>query len=121
LADAVAFGTWQAARRLVERGARTTLWQAAALGLLSRVAEYFSRATPPAPEEITHGFWNACHGGQRQVAEYLLDHGADLNWIGYDGLTPLDAARRHAARRHAAEDVVAWLCGRGAVAAGELN
>ena len=35
LADAVAFGQWQAARRLVERGARTTLWQAAALGLMS--------------------------------------------------------------------------------------
>jgi len=116
LADAAAFGTWHAARWLVERGARTTLWQAAALGLLSRVAEYFSRATPPAPEEVTHGFWNACHGGQRQVAEYLLDRGADLNWIGYDGLTPLDAARRHGA-----EDVVAWLRGRGAAAAGALN
>src|SRR5258707_490715 len=35
LADAVAFGQWQAARRLVERGARTTLWQAAALGLMA--------------------------------------------------------------------------------------
>ncbi len=116
LADAAAFGTWHGARWLVERGARTTLWQAAALGLLSRVAEYFSKATPPAPEEVTHGFWNACHGGQRQVAAYLRDRGADLNWIGYDGLTPLDAARRHGA-----EDVVAWLHGRGAAAAGALN
>src|SRR5690349_24443854 len=31
VADAVAFGQWGAARRLVERGARTVLWQAAAL------------------------------------------------------------------------------------------
>jgi uncharacterized protein len=29
LADAVAFGQWRAARRLVERGARANLWQAA--------------------------------------------------------------------------------------------
>src|SRR5205807_5308699 len=35
LADAVAFGQWQAARRLVERGARTTLWQAVALPMSS--------------------------------------------------------------------------------------
>src|SRR5712691_795414 len=48
LADAVAFGQWQAARRLVERGARTTLWQAAALGLMSRVDEHFASDTPPA-------------------------------------------------------------------------
>ena len=33
MADAVAFGQWKAARRLLERGARTNLWQAAALGL----------------------------------------------------------------------------------------
>jgi len=77
---------------------------------------YVARATPPAPEEVTHGFWSACHDGQRQVAEYLLDRGADLNWIGYDGLTPLDAARRHGA-----EDLVAWLHGRGAASAGELS
>jgi len=97
-------------------GGGTPLADAAALGLLSRVKEYVAGATPPASEEITHGFWSACHGGQRQVAEYLRDRGADLNWIGYDGLAPLDAARRHGA-----EDVVAWLRGRGAVAAGELN
>src|SRR5437870_11608318 len=42
LSDAVAFGQWQAARRLVERGARTTLWQAAALGLLDRIQEHFA-------------------------------------------------------------------------------
>jgi len=116
LADVAAFGQWHAAQRLVERGARTTFWQAAALGLLSRVKEYVAGATPPAPEEVTHGFWSACHGGQRQAAEYLLDRGADLNWIGYDGLTPLDAARRHGT-----EDVVAWLRGRGAASAGELR
>jgi len=33
LADAVAFGQWRAARRLVELGAQANLWHAAALGL----------------------------------------------------------------------------------------
>jgi len=107
LADAVAFGQWQAARRLVERGARTTLWQAAALGMMPRVAEYFERDGAPGAEEVTNAFWCACHGGQRGAAEYLLARGADLNWVGYDGLTPLDAARRCGAG-----DLVEWLRGR---------
>src|SRR5206468_5830800 len=34
MSDAVVFAQWRAARRLLQRGARTTIWQAAALGLL---------------------------------------------------------------------------------------
>ena len=109
MSDAVAFGQWRAARRLVERGARTTLWQAAALGLMDRVDEYFTLVPPPTPDEITNAFWCACHGGQRTAAEYLLGRGADLNWIGYDGLTPLDAATRSSA-----SELVEWLRSRGA-------
>ena len=109
ISGAVAFGQWQAAGRLLQRGARTTLWQAAALGLMDRVDEYFKGIPLPAPDEITNAFWCACHGGQRTAAEYLLRRGADLNWIGYDGLTPLDAATRSAAR-----DLVEWLRSRGA-------
>ena len=37
MADATAFGQWNAARRLLERGAATTMWEASALGLLDRV------------------------------------------------------------------------------------
>ena len=37
MSDAVVFAQWRAARRLLERGATTTIWQAAALGLLDRV------------------------------------------------------------------------------------
>ncbi len=36
--------------------------------------------------------WSACHGGQQEAAAYLLDRGADLNWVGWNDLTPLDAA-----------------------------
>jgi ankyrin repeat protein len=114
MSDAVAFGQWQAARRLVERGARTTLWQAAALGLMDRVDEYFKAAPPPTPDEVTNAFWCACHGGQRAAAEYLLDRGADLNWVGYDKLSPLDAANRNGAAA-----LVQWLLRRGAKSAKE--
>jgi uncharacterized protein len=108
LADAVAFGQWNAARRLVERGARTTLWQAAALGLMARMEQAFAGDAPPAPDKVTNAFWCACHGGQRAAAEYLLERGADLDWIGHDGLTPIDAARRSGAH-----ELVDWLRRRG--------
>lgn len=121
LADAAAFGQWQAARRLVERGAKMTLWQAAALGLIDRVEGHFT-GTPLAewaargplandvpPDEVTHAFWGACHGGQRHTAEFLLNRGADINWLGYDNLTPLGAARRTGAT-----ELVEWLIQRGA-------
>ncbi len=109
LADAVAFGQWRAARRLVERGARTTLWQAAALGLMARVEERFARDPKPAPDDVTSAFWCACHGGQGVAAAYLLERGADLNWVGYNELSPLDAARRSRAG-----ELVEWLQARGA-------
>lgn len=107
LADAVAFGQWNAARRLVERGARPNLWQAAALGMMREVEA--GCASRPTSDEITNAFWCACHGGQRETAEYLLKQGADLQWVGYDGLTPIDAANRSRA-----VDVVAWLRSLGA-------
>lgn len=115
IADATAFGQWEAARRLIERGAATTLWQAASLGLTDRVASYFAGNSPPAQDEVTQAFWCACHGGQHGAAEYLLDRKADINWIGYDKLTPLDAARRSGAN-----ELVAWLFHRGAKSAQEL-
>ena len=42
MSDGVVFAQWRAARRLLERGARTTLWQAAALGLLDSVRGHVS-------------------------------------------------------------------------------
>ena len=37
-ADATAFGCWDAARRLIERGATTNLYQSANMGLLDRMS-----------------------------------------------------------------------------------
>ncbi len=115
LADAVAFGQWNAARRLIERGARANLWQAAALGLLDQVKQFIAGAVTPASNEVTKAFWCACHGGQRETAEYLLDRGADVNWIGYDNLTAVEAAARSGA-----DKLVAWLGSRGGKPAKEL-
>jgi ankyrin repeat protein len=115
LADARGFKQWNAAFRLVERGARTTIVDAATLGLLDRVERCFADAEPTA-EEITRAFWGACHGGRRDCAEYLLERGAKLNWIPpWENLTPLDAAQREGAA-----DLVAWLRERGAKPAAEL-
>lgn len=110
LADAVAFGQWRAAHRLVQLGARANLWQAAALGLVDRLERLLEADPPPDRDDITNAFWCACHGGQRTAAERLLEHGADLDWVGHDGLTPLGAAVRSDAT-----GLADWLRSQGAV------
>jgi uncharacterized protein len=110
LADAVGFGQWKAARRLIERGARSTLWQSAALGLMDRVHKHFAGASQPSAEEMTNAFWCACHGGQTAAAQFLLERGADRNWVGHSGVTALDAAVRNGN-----EELVKWLESQGAV------
>jgi uncharacterized protein len=117
LADARAFGQWQTAHRLVERGAQTTVQDAATLGLMDRLEGYFAAANPPSQVEIDRAFWGACHGGQLSAAEYLLGRGADPHWIPpWERQTPLDAARRSGAA-----DLVDWLRGRGARSASEVG
>jgi ankyrin repeat protein len=101
IADAVAFGQWKAARRLLERGARTNLWQAAALGLLDRVRDDLAH-TPPAREDLDNALWCAAHGGRRETAELLLERGADPAWVGHDNLTAAQAAERSGAHELAA-------------------
>lgn len=112
MSDAVVFAQWNAARRLLERGAATTIWQAAALGLVDRVEAACVEKPPPSSRDITNAFWHACRGGQRGTAEFLLSRGADLQWVGYDQKTPLDVAQEGG-------DVtlVAWLVAQGAVRA----
>jgi uncharacterized protein len=116
LADACGFGNWAAARRLVERGARTRLSDAAALGLLDQVEAVFAEQPGPDPQVITQSFWNACHGGQLGTAEYLHDHEADINWIGWDDKTPLDLVDETAQ-----PELAAWLRAQGAKTVAELR
>lgn len=110
MADATAFGNWNAARRLLQCGATTTMWEAAALGLLDRVELFLATDPPTSSDDVTGALWGACHGGHLRVAQYLVDHGADVNWVGWDDLTPLDVAERSNAG-----DVIDWLRTLGAV------
>jgi uncharacterized protein len=116
LADACGFGNWASARRLVERGARTRLSDAAALGLLDRVEAVFAERPGPDHQLITQSFWNACQGGQLGTAEHLLERGADINWIGWDDKTPLDLVDGTSQ-----PELAAWLRARGAKHAKELE
>ncbi len=115
MSDAVVFAQWRAARRLLERGATTTLWQAAALGLVERVQELCCLEPAPTLEHITNAFWNACRGGQQPTAEYLLDRGAELSSVGHDHKTPYDVALEGGD-----QDLIRWLRARGARRAREL-
>ena len=103
MADATAFGQRNAARRLLERGGDTDLFEAAALGLVSEVRRHLE-TDHPSPDRITRSFWGACHGGHIATAAVLLDHCADSDWVGYDDLTPLEAAHRSEGTA-----LVAWL------------
>ena len=77
----------------------------------------FDDASPPPTDLVTGSFWGACHGGQLATAKYLLDRGADLNWVSsWDSTTPLDAARRSEA-----DEVVEWLLALGAREARDEN
>jgi uncharacterized protein len=113
LANAVGYGCWHVARLLVARGARIgSLWEAAGLGDWARVEEFLASDPPPASSDIDGAFWQACHGGQRRMAEYLLDHGANINVIpGYSKQTALQAAGAAGTRR---QILVDWLKERGA-------
>lgn len=59
------------------------------------------------------------------MAEYLFARGADINWIGHGGMTPLDVARRDDAERLVGRtvdaDLVGWLQAQGAKSADELR
>jgi ankyrin repeat protein len=115
MSDAVIFAQWNAARRLLQRGAKTTFTESAGLGLLDRLATYFEPDRKPADDQLTAGLWHACRGGQLQTAQYLIGKGANLNWVGWDNIAPLDAARQSGN-----QELVAWLQNQGAKPAREL-
>jgi len=115
MSDAVIFAQWNAARRLLERGAKTTFTESAGLGLLDRLATYFEQGPKPAADQITAALWHACRGGQLQAAQYLARNGANINWVGWDKIAPLDGAQQSGN-----QDLVAWLRNQGAKPAREL-
>jgi uncharacterized protein len=115
MSDAVIFAQWNAARRLLERGAKTTFTESAALGLLDRLVTCFEQEPKPASDQITAALWHACRGGELETARYLTGKGANMNWVGWEKTTPLDCALQSGN-----QDLVAWLRNRGAKRAREL-
>ncbi len=115
MSDAVIFAQWRAARRLFERGAETTIWQAAALGLVERVQALMASTPAPDTRDLTNALWHSCRGGQRATATLLMERGADVNWIGHDRKTACDVALEGGDA-----DFVAWLRSVGAKRAVEL-
>jgi ankyrin repeat protein len=119
LADARGFGQWNAARHLLNHGARTTLIDEATLGLLERLTVRFEDpTTSPNHDQITHAFWAACHGGQLDIAAFLFAHGADINWRGRGDMTPLDIVQQPSAEALAGKPrvqmLIDWLIAHGA-------
>jgi uncharacterized protein len=37
--------------------------------------------------DSTNACWHSCRAGHAQVVQALVEHGADLDWLGYEGLT----------------------------------
>lgn len=116
LADARGFRQWDAAFRLIERGATVDLFAAATLGLTDRIAEFYAAAEPPSRVETDRAFWSACHGGRLGAAELLWARGADLDGRPpWSTSTPLDAALDAGA-----PELVSWLRSHGAQSAVDL-
>ena len=113
LDDAIGYGCWRVARLLLDHGATIEkLWHAAAMGITSRVEAFFVGPSVPSPNDVNDAFWQACHGGHRRTAEYLLAQGADVNWIpDYAKGTPLEIATSLDTGREA---LVRWLREKGA-------
>ena len=117
LRDATAFAQWNAARTLVDRGARTGLVDLAALGMLDELVSVLDGPAPVTTAEINHAFWSACHGNQLPAARVLVERGADIDWLpAWENATPLDIAARSAAH-----EVVRWLHSQGARTCDQLQ
>lgn len=117
LTDAVGFKQWAAARRLVDRGAQTTVVSSAALGLVDRLrAELAGDAV--AQHSLDHAFWAACDSGQHAAARLLLDR-APISIGSRSG------GCRYAARcgfgRRSQSPIAAWLRELGAKSANALD
>lgn len=121
------------AELLLARGARRHgLWTGAALGMFEVVADAFDGAAlrpgvgrSPRPNTVLEGwprngafrtgdvvsdaFYIACRNGRTEVAEFLLDRGADIDAMGYFG-----GCGVHWAAMNGHRDTVEFLVSRGA-------
>jgi ankyrin repeat protein len=105
LSDAVIFAKWAAARRLVERGATMTIWQAAALGEAETVAAHLADGDV-SQDDLDNACWHACRTGQLGTARLLVDRGSLVDRPGHE-----DKTARQLAAESGAADLIAFLDG----------
>ena len=74
--------------------------------------EFLTAEPAPGQEDLDEAFWQACHGGQRRMAEYLPDRGADINATPDYSDTPAVVVAGQADTMR--EALVSWLQERGA-------
>lgn len=55
-------------------------------------------------DQITNACWHACRAGQLTATQTLLAGGADIDWLGYDHLTP-----HQAALASGNDDLISWI------------
>lgn len=109
MSDAVVFAQWRAARRLLARGAATTLWQAAALGALDRVRAHVAGPPVPTAAECDNALWHACTSTATSSAPWGTCPGQSATTCNRVRETP-----RPSTRRAAASPGVAANCSRSA-------
>ncbi len=111
---AVYYNSPEVAELLIEQGATLDIYEAAATGRVERVRELVD-ANASFISSYSHDGWTPLHlaafFGHREVAEHLLDRGADLHAVSKNGMsnTPL-----HAAVANGKREVVELLLSRGA-------
>ncbi len=113
LSWAATIGSLRAAEALIEAGAPTDLFTAAGLGLLDRVKSFWvdnriqarpsqtgssrfdaygaklPRPPETASEQVSDALYIAARSGHQEVVRWLIAHGADPNFRGYEGGTAL--------------------------------
>ena len=108
LTQAIWYECPQVASLLVRRGATLDLELAAALGRMDRLATCFDAdgrlfadacrhhhdPAKSSAQLLVEALCFAVYGGSVEAARYLLDRGAEVNGVGWDGATPLHWAAR---------------------------
>ncbi len=73
---------------------------------MSMAIEFIDENEPAAAATLVAAIQN---GDVDETARRLLEHGADIDWLGWDDLRPLDIARERGD-----DDLFAWLRDHGA-------